>query len=61
MQLEILTRTEAARVLRISPKKLSALAAEGAIRYRSYGRKLMFARGDLQDFLDQHAVGGPAK
>jgi len=53
--MELLTRKEAADYLRLSLRKLDALAASGEIRRAKFGEgqraRVLFRRQDLDDFI----------
>ena len=56
--MDVLTRAEAARYLRLSLRKLDSLAARGEIRRIKLGdgrrARVLFRRNDLDAFLNEH-------
>ena len=56
--MKLLTRKEAAQCLRISLRKLDALAAEGKLRYSKIGAgkraRVLYREEDLCEFVTRH-------
>lgn len=50
----LLTETDAAEVLSVSPRTLWGLAAAGEIPFVRIGRLKRYARPDLDDFIARH-------
>ena len=55
---ELLTRPEAARILRISQRKLAEMKASGQIPYVQIGKSIRFDIRDLQAWIDEHRFVG---
>jgi molybdopterin-binding protein len=52
MYMELLSSSEASRLLRLNVKRIQALARLGRLPGRRVGRKWLFARSDLETMLD---------
>ncbi len=56
--MSLLTRKEAASWLRVSLRKLDALAAEGSLRFLKIGpgkkARVLYREEDLEEFVAQH-------
>ena len=55
---ELLTRAEAARLLRISQRKLGEMKASGQLPYVQIGRLVRFDSRDLRKWIDGHRYLG---
>ena len=59
--MQLLTRQEAATFLRISLRKLDALAAQGEIRYARLGNaqrcRVVYEKEELERFIKRKTVG----
>jgi excisionase family DNA binding protein len=56
----VLTRAEAAKVLRVSVGKLDGLLRSGELRHVSFGRSVRIAMSDVQRMLDEKLTASPA-
>lgn len=58
---EFLTTRELAALLRVKERKVYDLAAEGALPVRRVTGKLLFPRGEIEDWLAANSGGGSAR
>ena len=52
-----LTKAETAVYLRLSPRSVDTLVAQGKLRAFRPGKKVLFPRSDLDSYVQSHRVG----